>query len=132
MRTPSRLLILPALLMTAMAAFAQAGAWTQVQSAQPAMKLTAETRLHYDHYDPLILNEHAVRLLREGDDGTAEILLQRALRLAPGNRVIRHNLQLLEGSDTQQAPEPPQSTAAMPQAAPSGLLPEPPAPWPEK
>lgn len=123
--------LLLASLLLAGSAFAQTDAGTQVQSAAPEMKLITETRLHYDHYDPLLLNEHAIHLLHQGDDGTAEILLQRALRLDPGNRAIRHNLQLV-GGDLSDTPEPPATTPSGTPPAQTGLLPEPPAPWPGK
>lgn len=116
-------------------ALAQADVSTQVQSSHQTIRLTPETKLHYDHYDPLILNEHALRLIRQGDADTAKILLQRAVRLMPDNQTILYNLQLLEGKVSDVSETPPQSALATPPQTPpaqSRLPPEPPALWPEK
>lgn len=51
--------------------------------------------LRYDHYHPVVLNEYALRKIREGDLGTAAILLERAVQLAPHDEYIRQNLATL-------------------------------------
>lgn len=45
-----------------------------------------------EHYDPELLNQRAAALAREGEVGTAEILLERAALLAPGDERIARNL----------------------------------------
>lgn len=60
----------------------------------------------YDHYDPARLNEFALQKLREGDAGTAAILLERAALLAPHDARIRRNLETLRAWQAGERPEP--------------------------
>lgn len=46
----------------------------------------------FDHYQPGKLNQAAIERLREGDEGTARILLERAALLAPHEPSIAGNL----------------------------------------
>lgn len=55
----------------------------------------AAATLRYDHYNPVVLNEYALQKIREGDLGTAAILLERAVQLAPHEERIRQNLAAL-------------------------------------
>lgn len=55
----------------------------------------AAATLRYDHYNPAVLNEYALKKIREGDLGTAAILLERAVQLAPYEERIRQNLAAL-------------------------------------
>jgi Flp pilus assembly protein TadD len=55
----------------------------------------ADTVQRLDHYDPVALNEFALAKVRDGDTGTAWILLERAARLAPHDERIARNLELL-------------------------------------
>lgn len=57
-----------------------------------------ENALPYDHVDPAALNEHALLKVREGDTGTAALLLERALLLAPHDARIRHNRDALRAA----------------------------------
>lgn len=94
----------------------------------------AAAELHYgkyDHYDPARLNEFAARKMREGDPGTAMVLLERAALLAPHDVRIRRNLETLRAW---QAGEPAVEEAAGPARRPAsaedGL---PPFPlWPKR
>jgi hypothetical protein len=94
--------------------------------------------LRYDHYDPVLLNEHAIRFHQQGDSGTARVLLHRALRLAPDNATVAYNLKLLEdntASGTMRSAIPEADAGKLPVAATSEkteLPPEPPAPWLKK
>ncbi|HJW25039.1 MAG TPA: hypothetical protein VJ576_09090 [Rhodocyclaceae bacterium] len=82
----------------------------------------------YDHYDPVALNEQAVRAARDGDETTALILLERAVRIFPQDRRIAANLETLrawrEGRPRPARPRPPPAPAARTEP------PEPPALWP--
>jgi hypothetical protein len=55
-----------------------------------------EPPARFDHYDPVSLNEMAMQKVREGDTGTAVLLLERAVLLAPHEGAIRRNLDLLK------------------------------------
>lgn len=46
----------------------------------------------FDHYHPGQLNQSALVLLRDGDDSTARVLLERAALLAPHDPPISGNL----------------------------------------
>lgn len=50
----------------------------------------------FDHYDPASLNELALKKVKEGDTGTALLLLERAILLAPHETAIRRNLEMLQ------------------------------------
>lgn len=50
----------------------------------------------FEHYDPIALNESAIAYIREGNLGTALILLERAARLDPYNERILSNLRELK------------------------------------
>lgn len=82
----------------------------------------------YDHYDPVALNEHAVRAARDGDETTALILLERAARIFPQDRRIAANLETLrawrEGRPRPARPSPRPAPAVRTEP------PEPPALWP--
>lgn len=72
-----------------------------------------------DHYDPVSLNEMAMKKVREGDTGTAMLLLQRAVLLAPHESAIRRNLEMLQAWQAGQplpsdAPPAPGATKALP------------------
>lgn len=58
-----------------------------------------------DHYNPILLNEQAVRKVREGDIATAAVLLERAVLIAPHDARIRRNLATLRAWQSGQ-PEP--------------------------
>lgn len=88
-------------------------------------------RLAYDPHDPARLNEAAIARLREGDARTAEILLERAARLAPHDPRIARNLRELQAwlsGGPSPAPLPATESRAPGQAVP----PAPPAPWPPR
>ena len=92
--------------------------------------------LRYDHGNPLVLNEFAVRMAKQGDIGSAIILLERAVLLAPHDARLRRNLDALRlpqvpGGGDQAAPHSAATTAATPlDSSPPGL---PPVPlWPLK
>lgn len=59
----------------------------------------------FDHYNPVLLNEQAVRKVREGDIATAAVLLERAVLIAPDDARIRRNLARLRAWQSGQ-PEP--------------------------
>lgn len=54
----------------------------------------------FDHYNPVLLNEQALGLARNGNTASARILLERALRIAPHDERIRHNLDNLRAWQT--------------------------------
>lgn len=89
-------------------------------------------QLRYDHADPVMLNEFAVRMIREGDTSTGWILLERAARLAPHDQRILHNLREVRAF---RAGEPapavqPVAERVMPAEDAGGMVPpEPPALW---
>lgn len=96
--------------------------------------------LGYDHDDPILLNEFAIKHLQQGNTRTAKILLQRAIRLAPHNEIILQNLQLVKKRGGAYLVE---SVASVPTIAAASndklqqveltpLPSEPPALWPEK
>ncbi len=72
--------------------------------------------LRFDHYNPLLLNEHAVRKARDGDIGTALILLERAVQIAPYDARIRRNLESLRAWQAGK-PMPDATPAAVPAIA---------------
>lgn len=98
----------------------------------PALAAPAE-----EHFDPLLLNERAVRAARAGDMETARILLERALRLAPHDRRLAANLEALDagregwGRETGWKADEMVLPAALPPPAPAPALSEPPPPWPD-
>lgn len=59
------------------------------------MPAPAAAAARFDHYDPAALNERALRRYEEGDRGAALILLERAHLLAPHDRRIARNLEVL-------------------------------------
>lgn len=75
-------------LLYSLAAFAVISVMAPARAAPPDL----------DHYNPVLLNEYALQKLREGDVATAEILLERAVLLAPENPGIRSNLDTLKDS----------------------------------
>jgi hypothetical protein len=74
--------------------------------------------LRFDHYNPLLLNEHAVRKARDGDIGTALILLERAVQIAPYDARIRSNLESLRAWQAGK-PMPDATLAVTPAATPA-------------
>lgn len=56
---------------------------------------TAAPAMRYDHFNPVALNEFALQKVRDGDVGSALILLERANLLAPHDARIRRNLDML-------------------------------------
>jgi hypothetical protein len=65
---------------------------------QPTTTAAADTlppQLHYDHANPYVLNEFALQKVRAGDIGTAVILLERAVLIAPYDARIQRNLDVL-------------------------------------
>lgn len=96
----------------------------------------------FDHYQSAELNRAALDAIRHGDTMTALILLERAVRLAPQDKSLQHNLTELR-ADTQQEPlrgpkatslpivnDPPAPPAVPPPTMP--LLPSPPSLWEKK
>lgn len=92
-----------------------------------------------DPYDPVLLNERAVGLVRAGDLAGARILLERAARLAPFDEIVKGNLRTLRAFEAGERAPPsaaasPPSTPPPPSAAPerpaAPVPAEPPAPWP--
>lgn len=55
----------------------------------------AATAGQFDHDDPAWLNEYALAQVRQGNLGTARIMLERAVRLAPYDARIGENLRIL-------------------------------------
>lgn len=84
---------------------------TPLDAANPGAQ-----RRRFDPLNPAMLNEAAMQHIRDGDVGTAAILLERAVLLAPYDKRIRQNLQTLRAW---------QSGKPMPAAA--GQKPEAPA-----
>ena len=67
----------------------------------------AATAGQFDHYDPAWLNEYALAQVRQGSLGTARIMLERAVRLAPYDVRFRENLRILRAQmDGKYAPVP--------------------------
>jgi Flp pilus assembly protein TadD len=103
-----------------------------------ALAMGAGAALALDPYDPLALHAYAVERLRDGDFRTAEILLARAARLAPGDERIARTRRTLEamraGASVMPEPVPaaPPATAPAPKEAPPPIPPEPPPLWPPK
>lgn len=98
--------------------------------------LAAGSAMAFDPLDPIALNRAAIEALRAGDLRTAEILLARASRLAPGDTRLAKTREALEakraGRDVVlDAPlsAPPDAVAKEAPAAPSR---EPPPLWPPK
>lgn len=82
----------------------------------------------YDHYHPERLNWQAVQKLREGDAKAAQVLLERAVLLAPHDKTLAGNLE--EVRAFRQKPvaltlsvQPPPPAAASPPTTPSASLP---------
>lgn len=94
-----------------------------------------EPPARYDHYDPVSLNEMAMKKVREGDTGTAVLLLERAVLLAPHETAIRRNLDMLKAwRDGKPLPEdaPAAPAAATAASAGTGEARLPPFPlWPK-
>ena len=94
-------------------------------------------RLAHDHYDPVLLNESAIACVRQGDFGTAAILLERAARLAPHDPRLQRNAQVLRDF-RKGSPEPDRASFPVARPVPAPILParppaipaEPPALWP--
>lgn len=92
----------------------------------------------FDHYNPVALNESAVERIRDGDLGTARILLERAARLAPHNERILRNLRELKAQMDGVALADPAKESGLSVKADAeraqgktgnSVLPEPPAIW---
>ncbi len=85
-----------------------------------------------DHYHPEALNEAAMDALVQGDMGTARILIERAMRIAPGNGSIEHNRQMIVRAQQEGLTvRPTAGVAASAQGQASAMLPLP-AIWPAK
>ncbi|MDD5758231.1 MAG: hypothetical protein PHI06_04030 [Desulfobulbaceae bacterium] len=97
---------------------------------------------YFKHYHPARLNQAALDAINNDDKMTALILLERAVRLAPHDQALQHNLTELR-ADMQQEPlqglrattppivQPPQTPpATTPPALPS--VPSPPPLWEKK
>jgi hypothetical protein len=94
--------------------------------AGPTVLAAEPQTARFDHYNPVALNELALAKIAAGDTGTAAILLERAVLLAPYDARIRRNLELLRASQTgksaampaQPAPVPSVSTPTEPDDSP--------------
>jgi hypothetical protein len=104
--------------------------------AGPVMLAAEPQTTRLDHYNPVALNELALAKMAAGDTGTATILLERAVLLAPYDARIRRNLELLRASQdsksaampAQPAPVPPVSTPAESDDSPMQLF----QPWKQR
>jgi len=90
-----------------------------------------------DHLDPIALHAAAIEALRADDLRTAQILLARAARLAPGDPRIARAREALRKRRAGEAVEldPPAPPAAKPSqeaASPGAIAPEPPPLWPTR
>ena len=90
-----------------------------------------------DHLNPVALHAAALEHLRDGDAATAEILLARAARLAPGDvRIVRAREQVRRhraGEVVSFDPPPVRAPETAPQKAAPGAVPaEPPPLWPAR
>jgi hypothetical protein len=79
--------------------------FTSLMLSLPVMAADTTSSTAHNHYDPAALNELALTKLQEGDMTTAEILLERAARLAPYDQRILQNLSVLR-AQKQNAPLP--------------------------
>lgn len=90
----------------------------------------------FDPYDPAALNEAAAASVGRGDLATAEILLERAARIAPYDaRIVRNRdaLRARAGGSPAPAPERAGGKATAAPRPPAPEVPaEPPALWPPK
>ncbi|MFI4939390.1 MAG: tetratricopeptide repeat protein [Burkholderiales bacterium] len=76
-------------------------------------------QLHYDHANPYVLNEFALQKVKAGDIGTAVILLERAVSIAPYDARIRRNLDVVHTLQSgKAATQPLQSVRQEPGIAP--------------
>jgi hypothetical protein len=73
---------------------------TPLDTARPGV----EPR-RFDPLNPAMLNEAAMQKVRNGDIGTAAILLERAVLLAPYDKRIRQNLQTLRAWQSGKPPQ---------------------------
>ena len=85
----------------------------------------AEGLPRFDHYDPVVLNEHALDKIGKGEVGTAAILLERAVLLAPHDTRIRRNLETLRATQAGVRLGSPGISEAPPPPAPLPMQPEP-------
>ncbi|QEL55085.1 hypothetical protein [Chromobacterium paludis] len=118
-------------------------AWLALASpllAAPDAELAAARAAYWQHpYQPQAINRLALLLASRGDASTAALLLERALRIAPGREDIRDNLARLRAGQRRvasaptYAAEPPAVSKAAPTAASAPLAEEGkplPPPWP--
>ena len=87
----------------------------------------AEGLPRFDHYDPVVLNEHALDRISKGEVGTAAILLERAVLLAPHDTRIRRNLETLRATQAGVRLGAPGISVAPPPLAPASPMPPGPA-----
>jgi hypothetical protein len=72
----------------------------------------AEAPASLDHTSPAALNERALREMEQGNGGTAVLLLERAVLLAPYDARIRRNLDIVKAWQAgRPAPAPPSEGA---------------------
>jgi hypothetical protein len=91
----------------------------------------------FDHMNPVALHAAAIESVREGDLKTADILLARAARLAPGDARIARARKALEAkrAGEEVAFEAPPQAATKPvaeKAKPPAVPAEPPPLWPPR
>lgn len=60
-----------------------------------AYSLAVEVLPRYEHYNPVVLNEHALDEASKGNVSSAVVMLERAALLAPHDPQIQHNLKTL-------------------------------------
>lgn len=78
-----------------------------LQLACSSVSAWAASAGQYNHYDPVWLNEYALTQVRQGNLGTARIMLERAVRLDPYDARIGENLRILRAQmDRKYAPVP--------------------------
>ena len=99
--------------------------------------LAAMAAAAVDHLDPIALHAAAIEALRADDLRTAQILLARAARLAPGDPRIARAREALRKRRAGEAIEldAPSPRAARPSqeaASPGAVAPEPPPLWPAR
>lgn len=99
-----------------------------VALAQPVSALEAARAWYWQHpYQPEAINRLALALLEAGDRGGAEILLARAVRIAPDRADLRANLERLRAGASRVDAAPASLTPAPMASTPVSALP---APWP--